>query len=166
MSLLKLRCSFILLESKLKDIKSTLKRIADIGFEAVETTFWPESISVKQAAQYIKDAGLSVCSAHIELPTGDQKAVLLETAKELGCRKMICHGWPEDIRYSSLGGAKQLVAVYNEANRFAKANGLQFGIHNHWWEFRNKVGKRFVYEVLLESLDPDIFLKLIPTGLK
>ena len=137
-----------------------MKRIADIGFEAVETAFWPESISVKEAAQHIKDAGLSVCSAHIELPIGDQKAVFLETAKEMDCKKMIWHGWPEDIRYSSLGGTKQLVAVYNEANRFAKANGLQFGIHNHWWEFRNKVGNRFVYEVLLESLDPDIFFEI------
>ena len=143
-----------------KDIKGTLQRIADIGFEAVETAFWPEGISVKQAGQYLQDAGLPVCSAHIELPTGDQKAALLETAKELGCKKMIWHGWPEDIRYGSLDGTKQLVAIYNEANHFAKANGLEFGIHNHWWEFRNKVGKRFVYEVLLDQLEKDIFFEI------
>jgi sugar phosphate isomerase/epimerase len=143
-----------------KDMKGTLKRIADIGFEAVETAFWPKDVSIKQAGQFLRDAGLSVCSAHIELPVGDQKTVMLETAKELGCKKMIWHGWPEDIRYGSLTGTKQLVRVYNEANRFAKANGLQFGIHNHWWEFRNKAGKRFVYEVLLESLDKDIFFEI------
>ena len=143
-----------------KDIKGTLKRIADIGFEAVETAFWPEDISVKQAGEYLKDAGLAVCSAHIELPTGDQKAAFLETAKELGCKKMIWHGWPEDIRYGSLDGTRQLVAIYNEANHFAKANGLQFGIHNHWWEFRNKAGKRFVYEVLLDQLEKDIFFEI------
>ena len=143
-----------------KDIRGTLKRIADIGFEAVETAFWPESISVKQAGQYLKDAGLAVCSAHIELPTGAQKTAWLETAKELGCKKMIWHGWPEDIRYGSLDGTKQLVAIYNEANHFAKANGLQFGIHNHWWEFRNKAGKRFVYEVLLDQLEKDIFFEI------
>ncbi|MGZ8511623.1 MAG: sugar phosphate isomerase/epimerase family protein, partial [Chitinophagaceae bacterium] len=111
-----------------KDIKGTLKRIADIGFEAVETAFWPEGISVKQAGQYLKDAGLAVCSAHIELPIGDKKAAFLETAKELRCKKMIWHGWPEDIRYGSLEGTRQLAAIYNEANHFAKANGLQFGI--------------------------------------
>ncbi len=143
-----------------KDMKGTLKRITDIGFEAVETAFWPKDVSVKQAGQFLRDAGLSVCAAHIELPVGDQKTVMLETAKELGCKKMIWHGWPEDIRYGSLTGTKQLVGVYNEANRFAKANGLQFGIHNHWWEFRNKAGKRFVYEVLLESLDKDIFFEI------
>jgi len=143
-----------------KDMKGTLKRIADMGFEAVETAFWSKDMSVKQAGQYLKDAGLPVCSAHIELPIDDQKAAFLETAKELGCKKMIWHGWPEDIRYGSLDGTKQLVAIYNEANRFAKANGLQFGIHNHWWEFRNKVGKRFVYEVLLDQLDKDIFFEI------
>lgn len=143
-----------------KDMKGTLKRIADMGFEAVETAFWPKDISVKQAGQYLKEAGLPVCSAHIELPIGDQKTALLATAKELECKKMIWHGWPEDIRYGSLDGTRQLVAIYNEANRFAKANGLQFGIHNHWWEFRNKVGKRFVYEVLLDQLDKDIFFEI------
>ena len=143
-----------------KDMMGTLKRIADIGFETVETAFWPKEVSVKQAGQFLRDAGLSVCSAHIELPEGAQKTAMLEVAKELGCKKMIWHGWPEDIRYGSLTGTKQLVDVYNKANRFAKDNGLQFGIHNHWWEFRNKAGKRFVYEVLLELLDRDIFFEI------
>ena len=143
-----------------KDIRGTLKRIADIGFEAVETAFWPDGITVQQAGQHLKEAGLPVCSAHIELPVGDKKAAFLETAKAMGCKKMIWHGWPEDIRYGSLAGTKQLVTVYNQANRFAKANGLQFGIHNHWWEFRNRAGKRFVYEVLLELLDKDIFFEI------
>lgn len=143
-----------------KDVKGTLKRIADIGFEAVETAFWPKDMTIKQAGQYIKDAGLSVSSAHIELPVGDQKAAMLEAAEAFGCKKMIWHGWPEDIRYGTLDGTKQLIAIYNEANRFAKANRLQFGLHNHWWEFRNKVGKRFVYEILLERLDKDIFFEI------
>lgn len=142
------------------DISTTLKRIADMGYEAVETAFWPEHISVKQAALHIKDAGLSVCAAHVELPVGDQKSVFLKTATTLGCGRMIWHGWPEDIRYSSLEGIKQLVAIYNKSNRFAKDNGLQFGIHNHWWEFRNKVGGKYVYEVLLELTDPDIFFEI------
>lgn len=143
-----------------KDIKGTLKRIADIGFEAVETAFWPKDMTIKQAGQYIKDAGLSVSSAHIELPTGDQKNAMLEAAEAFGCKRMIWHGWPEDIRYGTLDGTKQLIAIYNQANRFAKANGLQFGLHNHWWEFKNKLGKRFVYEVLLERLEKDIFFEI------
>jgi sugar phosphate isomerase/epimerase len=142
------------------DIAGTLRRVADISFEYVETAFWPENISVKEAAKYLKDAGLKVSSAHVELPVGDKKSVMLEIAEAFNCKKMIWHGWPEDKRYSTLDGTKELVEIYNESNHFAKSNGLQFGLHNHWWEFRNKVGGRYVYEVLLESLDPDIFFEI------
>lgn len=142
------------------DIPATLKRIADIGFTHVETAFWPEGISLQQAATHIKEAGLQVSSCHIELPIGDHQTAFLETAKAFNCTKMIWHGWPEDKRYSSLEGAKELVGIYNQASAFAKANGLQFGLHNHWWEYRNKVGGRYVYEILLDSVDPDIFFEI------
>ena len=39
------------------DIPGTLKRVRDIGFNYVETAFWPDGISVQQAASYLKDAG-------------------------------------------------------------------------------------------------------------
>jgi sugar phosphate isomerase/epimerase len=142
------------------DIPGTLKRVRDIGFENVETAFWPDGITLQKAAQYIKEAGLSVSSAHIEIPNGDKKQAMLDTAAAYNCKKMIWHGWPEDKRYSSLEGTMELVSIYNEAGKFAKANGLQFGLHNHWWEYRNKVGGRFVYEVLLENLDKNIFFEV------
>ena len=142
------------------DLPGTLKRIREIGFEFVETAFWPEGISLQKAAQYIRDAGLSVSSSHIEIPLGAQKQIMLDTAAAYNCKKMIWHGWPEDKRYSSLEGTMELVSIYNDAGKFAKANGLEFGLHNHWWEYRNKVGGRYVYEVLLESVDKDIFFEL------
>ena len=85
---------------------------------------------------------------------------MLDTANAFGTTKMIWHGWPEDKRYSSLAGTKELIAIYNEASKFATGNGLQFGLHNHWWEYRNKVGGKLVYEILLEELDPAIFLEM------
>ena len=142
------------------DIQGTLAKVRGIGFESVETAFWPEGITVQKAAKYIKDAGLSVSSAHIELPIGEKKQTMLDTAAAYNCKKMIWHGWPEDKRYSSLQGTMELISIYNESGKFAKANGLQFGIHNHWWEYRNKIDGRFVYELLLENLDPDIFFEV------
>ncbi len=143
-----------------KDIPGTLKKIADMGFKYVETAFWPEGISIEKASQYINDAGLLVSSSHIEIPIGAQKQIMLDTANAFGSTKMIWHGWPEDKRYSSLAGTKELIAIYNEASKFATGNGLQFGLHNHWWEYRNKVGGKLVYEILLEELDPAIFLEM------
>jgi sugar phosphate isomerase/epimerase len=142
------------------DIQGTLAKVHEIGFQSVETAFWPEGITIQKAAKYIKDAGLSVSSAHIELPIGDKRQTMLDTAAAYNCKKMIWHGWPEDKRYSSLQGTMELISIYNEAGKFAKANGLQFGLHNHWWEYRNKIDGRFVYELLLENLDSDIFFEV------
>lgn len=142
------------------DMAGTLRRVAALGFEGVETAFWPDGVSLAKAATALNDAGLSVSSCHIELPLGDKRQVMLDTAAAFRCKTMIWHGWPEDPRYSSLDGTKALARIYNDANRIAKDNGLRFGLHNHWWEFRNKVGGRYAFEVLLDEVDPDIFFEV------
>ena len=143
-----------------EDLRGTIKKIADLGFNNVETAFWPEGVSLDQAAAVLKEFKLNVSSCHIELPIGAYQKTFLATAKAFNCKNMIWHGWPEDKRYSSLEGTKELVKIYNDANKFAKANGLKFGLHNHWWEFRNKVSDKYVYEILLEGLDKDIFFEI------
>ncbi len=147
-------------EEMKKDIPGTLHKVAEVGFEAVETAFWPDNVTIPQAGKYLAEAGLTVSSAHVELPIGEKKQTMLDIAHAFNCKRMIWHGWPEDKRYSTLDGTKQLADIYNEANHFAKSNGLQFGLHNHWWEFRNRVGDHYVYEVLLERVEPDIFFEL------
>lgn len=143
-----------------KDIPGTLKKVADTGIKYVEAAFWPKDVTVQQAAKYLKEAGLSVCASHVDIPVGDKKDAVLKTAEMLNTNRIIWHGWPEDKRYSSLNGTKELIEIYNQAGETAKSNGLQFGLHNHWWEFRNKVGGRFVYEWLLEGVSNDIFFEL------
>jgi sugar phosphate isomerase/epimerase len=142
-----------------KDLKGSLKRLADLGFKNVETAFWPKGISVETAANTLKELGLNVTSCHVDKPTQDNINELVNTAKAYGCENLIWHGWPEDKRYSSLEGTKELVNIYKESNKLAKDHGLRFGLHNHWWEYRNYVGGKLVYEVLNEELDDDIFFE-------
>ena len=149
-----------------KDLTSTLSKVAEVGFAGVETAFWPERITIKDAAKAVKAAGLSVCSAHCELPLGKKQSEMLEIAESFECSRMIWHGWPEDERYKTSEGIKQLAELYNEANHFAKTNGLRFGIHNHWWEFRNVIKGRVAYEVLLDDLEEDVFFELDTYWLK
>ena|SRR5690348_16543572 len=70
-----------------QNINDTLQKVSEFGFEGVETAFWPKDISVKQAGKYLKDAGLTVLSAHIELPVGDEKNKMLEVAETFNCKK-------------------------------------------------------------------------------
>jgi sugar phosphate isomerase/epimerase len=142
-----------------KDLRGSLKHLADLGFKNVETAFWPENVSVQSAADTLKEFGLKVTSCHVDMPTRDNIAKLASTAKAYNCDKLIWHGWPEDKRYSSLEGTKELVKLYNESYKLAKDHGLHFGLHNHWWEYRNHVGGKLVYEVLNDELNPEILFE-------
>jgi sugar phosphate isomerase/epimerase len=143
-----------------KNMSGTFHKLASIGVKVVETAFWPEHVTLQQAAKALKNAGLSVCSSHTDIPIGDKKEGILKIAEAFNTKRVIWHGWPEDKRYSSLDGTKELIDIYNEAGEIAKSNGLKFGLHNHWWEYRNRVGGRFVYEWLLDGVDKDVFFEI------
>ena len=143
-----------------RDLSGTLKRLAVLGFTHVETAFWPKEISLERAGEQLTMAGLSVSSSHIEIPIGPNRQKMLDTARVFGTKTVIWHGWPEDKRYSSLEGTRELIGIYNEAGKFAKDNGLRFGLHNHWWEYRNRVAGKFVYEILDAELDRDLFFEV------
>ena len=142
-----------------KNLKQSFKRLADTGFKHVETAFLPEGISMQYAADILKELGLNVCSCHGEIPTKDSIAFILTTAQTYDCQTTIWHGWPEDKRYGTLEGTRALIKMYNEGNKIAKDNGLRFGLHNHWWEYKHKVGGKLIYEVLDEELDEDVFFE-------
>lgn len=146
-------------EAILKDFKGSLRRLADLGFKNVETAFWPKTISEETAANTLKELNLHVTSCHVDIPTKDNISTLVKNASGYNCQNLIWHGWPEDKRYSSLEGTKELIKIYKESNKLAKDNGLRFGLHNHWWEYRNHVGGKLVYEILHEELDDDIFFE-------
>ncbi|MEO8471353.1 MAG: sugar phosphate isomerase/epimerase [Chryseolinea sp.] len=143
-----------------KDIHKTLNRLSTIGFAGVETAFWPDDVSIEDAGKILKEKGLTVLSSHCEIPVGDGKEKMLRMAEAYHCKRMVWHGWPEDKRYKTSDGIKELTSIYNEASAFAKSNGLQFGLHNHWWEFHNRIGDRFAYEVLQDDLDKDVFFEI------
>ena len=145
-----------------KDLSGTLSQLAEIGFSGVETAFWPDHISLEKGSKALQRAGLPVFSVHAELPlntTEQQKWLEMKDAYQ--CKRFVWHGWPEDPRYQHLEGTKELVKVYHETNEFAKEHGIQFGLHNHWWEFESmKDSKMTPFEYLLQEVDQDIFFEL------
>ena len=143
-----------------KDAASTLHRLADLGYTAVETAFWPGGMTHAQGGRLLRDAGISVFAAHVEIPVGDHRDAILEVAEAYDCNTMVWHGWPEDARYQTLDGIRDLADIYNEANAFLSANGLRFGLHNHWWEFQEIPQGGLPYYLIRPMLEPDIFYEI------
>ena len=143
-----------------KDLIGTLMKVSEIGFKYVETAFWPENVSLDEAAGALKQAGLKVCAVHCELPLGEEKRIMLKQAEVYQCDTFIWHGWPEDPRYSSVSGIEALATTYNQCMAFASQYNLRFGLHNHWWEFKNSVEGKYPYQILRPLLDERIFFEL------
>lgn len=143
-----------------EDIPGTLQRIADMGYKYVETYDFSEDMDFEEVGQMLRNAGLSVSSMHSEIPIGNVGERAIRRAEAYENDKVIWHGWPEDERYQTEDGIKELADIYNEASQFLKSNGLQFGLHNHWWEMRVNENDTHPFETLTEYIDEDIFFEI------
>ena len=155
---------YTLRDALAQNFSATLNRIADMGITYVETAFFPEGVSNQSAAKAIRDAGLTVCSAHCEIPLADEQAAVLEMVEGFDCDLVIWHGWPQDPDYSTVDGVKRLAERYNAASETCLSNGKRFGIHNHWWEFElhpaYEADTQRPYQSLAQEMDPAIFFEV------
>lgn len=126
------------------------------GFPAVELAPLPPGLPPARIAELLARHGLAVVSIHGDLPTAGTIGGWARLARECRCSKVIWHGWPRDPRFDSLAGVRDLASACDEAGRLARDHGLEFGMHNHWWEFEPLDGDRPI-RLLHEALHPGVF---------
>lgn len=139
-----------------RDFAGVVRQVAAIGYTGVETAGFPGT-TPQAAAKLLRELGLAVPAAHVPLPVGDKQKEALATAAALGCRYLVSGLGPD--QFKTLEQVKHSCETFNQVNAAIAAHGLQFVIHNHWWEFQ-KVGKRYVYQVMLEYLDPTVLFEI------
>ena len=140
-----------------QDYEGTLRKVADMGYVGVETANMFGG-SPASAAKLFGELGLAVSAAHGALPVGDKKQEVLDIIDALNCKRLILPGQPPE-KYTSLNGIKSVCDALNEGAAVAKANGFRVGYHNHWFEYQ-LVGDRLAIDVMLEYLDPEVFLEV------
>jgi len=140
-----------------QDFEGTIRKVADMGFVGVETANMFGG-SPASAAKLFGELGLTVSGAHSPMPLGDQKQEVLDTMGALNCKRLIV-AWQPPEKYKSLDGIRSICDTLNEGAVVARAHGLQLGYHNHWFEYQ-PVEDRIPTDVMLEHLDPDVFLEV------
>lgn len=140
-----------------QDYEGTIRKVADMGYVGVETANMFGG-SPASAAKLFGELGLTVSSAHGALPLGDQKQEVIDTMAALNCKRLIL-AWQPPEKYKSLDGIKSICDSLNEGAAVAKANGFKLGYHNHWFEYE-LLEKRIPTDVMLEHLDPEVFLEV------
>lgn len=140
-----------------KDFDGTVRKIAAMGYDGVETAGFPGT-TPEAASKLFAGLGLKVAGAHSPAPVGDKKNEILDTMAALGCKNLIIPSVrPEEVK--TVDSIKRACDMLNEAQQNAAAAGLRLGLHNHWWEMDVVDGKH-VYQIMKDLMSPEIFYEL------
>lgn len=138
------------------DIERAIAKVAELGFDAVEPFgLTPETAAITKRA--CDEHGLDVVSVHVPAPVGDEVDNVLAIAAALDCSRVVSGASPGDC--ATLAAVIDCCERFTEAHETAAANGLRFGVHNHWWEFEPVAGV-YPYKLLLERLPSEVFFEV------
>lgn len=142
-------------EAMAQDFAGVLKQVADIGYTGVEFAGL-HGQAPADVRKMVDDLGLQVSSAHMAMPNADNVAGLIDECGALGITKLVSGFGPD--QFKTTDDIKASAAKFQAAAELLKPAGIAFGIHNHWWEFK-QVDGRFGEDLVLE-LAPDAFAEL------
>jgi sugar phosphate isomerase/epimerase len=134
-----------------------LADVADIGYPNVELSGLYD-LSPLQLRQRATDLGLTICSAHIQLPDGDAGKMRLEELAILGVPTAYCSLRAE--HYTTPDLIARAAERLNQGSSFAAEHGIRLGYHNHWWEFDRTDSGCTGYDLLISALDPALALQI------
>ncbi|WPO75307.1 sugar phosphate isomerase/epimerase [Streptomyces sp. KN37] len=143
------------------DRDGTLRRLADLGYGAVEP--YDVLADPKGLRESLDELGLTVSGAHVVQLLGPEPGPVLDAVAALGTDLAIVPAGipPED--FTTHDGLARAADRLNGLADAAAQRDLCVGYHNHWWEieprFEDRAGRHAV-EVLAELLDPAIFLEV------
>lgn len=137
-----------------KDFDGTLAKVADIGYREVEFAGYYNR-DAKAVRAVLDRVGLTAPSTHVGFDAlGDSWQKVLDDSKVIGHQYVVVPSLPEDLR-RTLDGYRRAAERFNQAGDAAQKAGIQFGYHNHNFEFQPLEG-RMPYDVLLEASDPKL----------
>lgn len=133
-----------------KDYRGTLRKIADIGYKAIELGPPPEGITVAEQKLLLDQLGLKVIGCHTSLEQleSDPDSVV-DYLEKVDAEKYVALSLGFESKEDLLGKAGKL----NEIGTRLSRRGVQLLYHNHDWEFRKFDGE-YILDILLRETDP------------
>lgn len=136
-----------------QDFVGTLQKVAEIGYEGVEFAGYG-GFAPDELAKVLKELGLTSVGSHVGVERLrhhlDEE---IEMNVAIGSKYVVCPGIWEDER-RSLAALSDVIAVFKEASRRFAENGIEFGYHNHAFEFTEQLGGKMLYELIFDLMGP------------
>ena len=141
-----------------EDRDGVLRRLADLGFTAVEP--YQPTADPTGFRKVADDLGLTVSSAHAMGLLDADPAPVLDAIATLGTDLAILPAGIPNEDFTNREGLERAADLLNGLAEKAAGHGLQLGYHNHWWEFEPVLDGKHGLEVLAELLAPEVFFEI------
>lgn len=144
------------------DLKGSLKKLSDLGYKNLELAGYSDGkfygYTAKEFKKIVSDLGMEVISSHSAV---ESKGITMDTAKlmadshaALGVKYCI-QPWVND-EDRTIEKFKKMIGDWNKVGKIMKGVGIQFGYHNHNFEFKNMNGVVPYYDIFMPEMDKDL----------
>jgi len=140
-----------------KDLPGTLKKLAGIGFTAVEF-FGRAMFTACEVNSALKESGLEICGWHTPWDFVQEGFINAWVAycKAIGNKYVVVPGLPAEAT-STIEKWRETAAQFNAINEKLKKEGMLLGYHNHYVEFKPlNVPGVLPWDAFYEDCCPDI----------
>jgi sugar phosphate isomerase/epimerase len=138
------------------DAVGTLQKVANVGFNTVETAGYNErkfyGFSPREFKKLVDEMGMLAQSSHagVNLMNIDET---IEDTLNAGMSYLVLPSFDRNKR-GSLDGFRSVADDFNVMGEKCKKAGLSFAYHNHSFEFK-KLEDKIPYDILLGNTDPE-----------
>jgi sugar phosphate isomerase/epimerase len=139
------------------DVEGTIAKVAATGYKEVEFAGYFDH-SAKDIRAILDQNGLASPSCHVSYHFVEKHwAETIEAAKIVGHSYIICP-WIDEKQRAETGGWKRAADLFNKAGEASQKEGIQFGYHNHSFEFQpaETLRGKLPYDFLLAETDPKL----------
>jgi sugar phosphate isomerase/epimerase len=145
------------------DVAGSLKKVADIGYKYLELAGYSDGkfygYEPAEFKKLVTDLGMEILSSHTQVEaagiTLDNAKKMAEDHAKLGVKYCV-QPWVVPEARTTIASYQNMVADWNKVGGIMKENGIQFGYHNHNFEFAIVEGKIPFYDVFMVELDKDL----------
>lgn len=144
------------------DVVGSLKKVADLGYVNMELASYSNGkfygYKPSEFRKIVNDLGMTTLSSHAAVEsagiTTENAKLMADAHAELGVKYCIQPWVNEEDR--TIDKFKSMIADWNKVGEIMKNVGIQFGYHNHNFEFRPMDGKVPYYDIFMPEMDADL----------
>ena len=144
------------------DVPGSLKKLSDMGYKNLELASYSDGrfygYELSEFKKMVNFLGMEIISSHTSVEaagiTSDSAKKMAEDHAVLGVKYCV-QPWVEEVN-RNVETYKRMIADWNNVGLIMKEVGIQFGYHNHNFEFVNLDGIVPYYDLFMKELDPEL----------